>query len=74
MIEQKKELVYSELTDTVYYIDGKGQKVELPAGNFIQMILLWLNEGKLPETGKSSVRRLKVAEQVHWELSCKRIV
>ena len=66
-------LVYSELTDTVFYIDGRGKQRELSKGNFIQMMLLWMNEGELPEVGKGSKRVLKVADEVHWEITCKRM-
>ena len=69
----KKSLAYSNLTDTVFYIDGKGVKQELPKGNFIQIMLLWMNEGELPKVGDGSRRVLKAGDKVHWEITCKRV-
>ena len=69
----KKSLAYSSLTDEVVYLDGKGQKTELPKGNFIQMVLLWLNEGKTPKVGESYERTLSVKGKVHWKITVERV-
>lgn len=69
----KKSLAYSSLTDKVFYLDGKGQKTELPKGNFIQMVLLWLNEGKTPKVGESYERTLSVKGKVHWKITVERV-
>ena len=69
----KKSLAYSSLTDEVFYLDGKGQKTELPKGNFIQMVLLWLNEGKTPKVGESYQRILSVKGKVHWKITVERV-
>jgi hypothetical protein len=69
----KNELAYSELTDAVYFIDGKGQKKELPPGNFVQMVLLWLNQGTLPKVGEKFQRKLLVKGKVHWRIIVERV-
>lgn len=69
----KKQLGYSSLTDEVFYLDGKGQKTDLPKGNFIQMILLWLNEGNTPKVGEKFERTLSVKGKVHWKITCERV-
>jgi hypothetical protein len=73
MENPKKTLVYSALTDQVYYIDGKGSKVDLPKGNFIQMVLLWLLEAKICKVGEKFERTLSVKGKVHWKISIERI-
>lgn len=40
----KNKLAYSQLTDKVYWIDGKGGRHECTQ-NFVQLVLLWLHEG-----------------------------
>lgn len=69
----KKSLAYSSLTDTVFYVDGNGKSQELPKGNFIQMVLLWLNEGNLPEIGSEFERTLLVSGEKQWSITCKRL-
>lgn len=69
----KKTLAYSALTDTVFYIDGRGKQVDIPKGNFIQMVLLWLNEGEMPKVGSVHSRTLSVDNDPHWEITVKRI-
>lgn len=69
----KKTLAYSSLTDTVFYIDGRGKQVDIPKGNFIQMVLLWLNEGEMPKVGSVHSRTLSVDNDPHWEITVKRI-
>ena len=69
----KKTLAYSALTDTVFYIDGRGKQVDIPKGNFIQMVLLWLNEGEMPKVGSVHSRILSVDNDPHWEITVKRI-
>lgn len=69
----KKLLAYSSLTDEVFYLDGKGQKTELPNGNFIQMVLLWLNEGKIPKVGERYERTLSVKDKIHWRITVERM-
>ena len=73
MANDKKTLAYSGLTDTVFYIDGKGKKVDLPKGNFIQMVLLWLNEGVLPKVGEKFQRTLAVKGKIHWKITVERV-
>ena len=73
MTNDKKTLAYSGLTDTVFYIDGKGKQVDLPKGNFIQMVLLWLNEGVLPKVGEKFQRRLAVKGKTHWKITVERV-
>ena len=70
---QKNNLAYSALTDEVFYLDGNGQKKQLPNGNFIQMVLLWLNDGNLPEVGETKERTLSVKGEVHWKITCERV-
>ena len=69
----KKSLAYSSLTDSVHYIDGKGNKVDLPNGNFIQMVLLWLTEGVLIKVGEKFQRTLSVKGKVHWKITIERV-
>jgi hypothetical protein len=69
----RKQLAYSGLTDEVFYLDGKSQKTTLPKGNFIQMVLLWLNEGNTPKVGEKFERTLSVRGVVHWKITCERI-
>jgi len=69
----KKKLAYSALTDTVFYIDGRGKQVDIPKGNFIQMVLLWLNEGTLPKVGGKFQRSLTVNGEVHWKITVERV-
>ena len=69
----KKSLAYSSLTDEVFYLDGKGQRTELPKGNFIQMVLLWLNEGKTPKVGEKYERTLSAKGKVHWKITVERV-
>ncbi len=69
----KKTLAYSALTDTVFYIDGRGKQVDIPKGNFIQMVLLWLNEGTLPKVGEKFQRSLTVNGEVHWKITVERV-
>lgn len=73
MTNDKKTLAYSSLTDTVFYIDGRGNKVDLPKGNFIQMVLLWLNEGVLPKVGEKFQRTLAVKGKTHWKITIERV-
>lgn len=73
MEKHKKTLAYSGLTDTVFYIDGKGKQVDLPKGNFIQMVLLWLNEGVLPKVGDKFERKLAVKGKTHWKITVERV-
>ncbi len=68
-----KKLSYSSLTDEVFYLDGKGRKTILPKGNFIQMVLLWLNEGVIPNVGEKVERTLSVNGKVHWKITCERV-
>lgn len=70
--EIKKQLAYSRLTNNIYWIDGKGQKTDVTQ-NFIQNMLLWINEGELPKVGEAYKRALAVNGKVMWEISCKRI-
>lgn len=67
----KKELAYSELTNKVYYVDGKGGKIDM-TDNFIQIMLCWINKGELPKVNETNTRKLKVGEIVHWEINAKR--
>jgi len=69
----KKTLAYSALTDTVLYIDGRGKQVDIPKGNFIQMVLLWLNEGETPDVGSVYSRTLSVNNDPHWKITIERI-
>lgn len=69
---KKKQLNYSALTDTVFWVDGKGEQTDVTQ-NFIQMILCWTNKGSLPEVGKENTKCLRVDGKVHWEITCKRI-
>jgi hypothetical protein len=71
--KKTKQLAYSSLTDTVFYIDGRGQQHELPKGNFIQMVLLWLNEGITPKVGEKFQRKLSVNGEIHWKIDCERV-
>ena len=73
MTNDKKTLAYSSLTDTVFYIDEKGKRVDLPKGNFIQMVLLWLNEGVLPKVGEKLQRTLLVKGKTHWKITVERV-
>lgn len=68
-----KKLGYSSLSDEVFYLDGKGQKTALPKGNFIQMVLLWLNEGNTPKVEEKFRRTLSVNGKVHWKITCERV-
>lgn len=69
---KRNALNYSEITDTVYWVNGIGQKQDVTQ-NFIQMMLLYLNQATLPKVGNGSERELKVNKKVHWKVSCKRI-
>jgi hypothetical protein len=69
----KKSLAYIILTDEVFYLDEKGQKTELPKGNFIQMVLLWLNEGKTPKVGEIYERTLSAKGKGHWKITVERV-
>lgn len=69
---KKKQLNYSELTDTVFWVDGKGEKQDVTQ-NFIQMMLCWMNKAELPKVGEGNKRKLAVSGKTHWELNCKRI-
>lgn len=41
---EKKKLMYSELTDSVYWIDGNRKQIDVTQ-QFYQMMLLWINKG-----------------------------
>ena len=69
----KKSLAYSGLTDEVFYIDGKGSKTTLPKGNFIQMVLLWLNEGKTQNVGEKFERTLSWNGEPHFRITIERL-
>lgn len=68
----KNKLNYSTLSDTVCFVDSKGKKIELHQ-NFVQAMLLWLNEGELPPVGSTAKRELTAGGQVHWRFTCERI-
>lgn len=68
---KKNQLNYSELTDTVYWVDGKGQKHDVTQ-NFIQMMLCWMTNASLPKVGAKRQRVLEVNGVTHWELEARR--
>lgn len=69
---KKKQLNYSELTDKVYWVDGKGEQHDV-SQNFLQMMLCWMNQATLPDVGITNVRELSFGGEVKWEIKCKRV-
>ena len=67
------QLMYSELTEKVYFTDDKRKKTEIEQGNFIQMVLLWLFHG-LPSETKSVTRTIKINKKIHFEITCKKVI
>lgn len=68
----KNKLKYSELTDSVFIVNARGQQEDVTQ-QFIQMMLLWCNNGTLPEEGDSNDKYLKVGGKPHWMIRCERI-
>ena len=68
----KNKLAYSKLGDTIYYFDENGVKHEIHQ-SFIQAMLLWINEGELPEVGSTNARELTHKNKVHWRITCERV-
>jgi hypothetical protein len=66
------QLNYSELTDSVYWVDGKGKQHDVTQ-NFMQMMLCWMNKATLPEVGITNVRELTHNKKIQWEIKCKRV-
>jgi hypothetical protein len=65
----KHKLAYSELTDTVYVIDGRNVHTDVTK-NFIQVVLLWLTEGAgLPAAGERHQRTLRGSNGTDIEIS-----
>ena len=70
----KNKLAYSELTDSIYWIDGRGGKHEITQ-NFIQVMLLWIHEGTdIAKVGSGFSRKLTgQMGKNNWDISVKRI-
>lgn len=48
----KNKLAFSELTQNVYWVDGRGRKTTV-TDNFVQVMLLFLNDGQQIEYGQA---------------------
>lgn len=68
----KNTLAYSDLTQQVYWLDGKGKKHELPKGNLEQIILMFLANGILIEEGQQAQKVFKVAGVPKWKITLER--
>ncbi len=72
MATSKNQLNYSELTDRVMFVNSKGEKIDLHQ-NFIQNMLLYLTQGKMPKVGGSISRELTSSGQPMWKITLERL-
>lgn len=68
----KSKLKYSELTDSVFIVGARGEQEDVTQ-QFLQMLLLWCNNGAMPKEGDSNDKYLKVNGKPHWMIRCERI-
>lgn len=72
MAANKNQLNYSELTDKVVFVNNRGEKIDLHQ-NFIQNMLLYLTQGKMPKLGDSINRELSSGGEPMWKITLERL-